>query len=67
MNYAGESIDDDRQIQDKNNKEGISMEYEPEEENLDIETDDFYYDYEGALEDDEITPEEEGFMVGFTG
>lgn len=43
------------------------MEYEPEEENWRMETDDFYYDYEEALEDDEITPEEEGFMAGFTG
>ena len=29
-------------------------------------TDDFYDTYENCLDDDEISPEEEGFMRGFT-
>ena len=29
-------------------------------------TDDFYDTYENYLDDDEISPEEEGFMRGFT-
>ncbi len=31
----------------------------------DQENDDFYDDFEESLEDDEISPEEEGFMHGF--
>ncbi len=31
---------------------------------MEIDENDFYYEYE-ELEDDEISPEEEGFMIGF--
>lgn len=30
------------------------------------EQDDFYESFENCLDDDEISPEEEGFMKGFT-
>lgn len=33
---------------------------------MEAELDDFYDQFENSLDDDEITPEEEGFMKGFT-
>ncbi|MBI3051981.1 hypothetical protein HYY74_06005 [Candidatus Woesearchaeota archaeon] len=32
---------------------------------MEVDSDDFYDYYEDALEDDEITPEEEGFIHGY--
>ncbi len=37
------------------------------ETGFEMESDDFYDDFEEELENDEISPEEEGFMKGFAG
>ncbi|GEM_PF-6860192 len=34
---------------------------------FEMESNDFYDDFEEELEDDEISPEEEGFLRGFVG
>ena len=41
------------------------MPNEMHEAGFEMESDDFYNDFEEGLEDDEISPEEEGFMRGF--
>lgn len=41
------------------------MAHEIHETMFEMESDDFYDDFEEALENDGISPEEEGFMKGF--